>query len=187
MRSFSTGGAFRLRGRRKYGGLRGYEGKPIHPPLTDIPIGAYIIAPILDIIAFAGRNQSWGYEVFVAAGLTLLIGGAFSLITALTGVADWSHTKPGSDTRRIANAHGLIMVLVTAMVLTNLGARFLGNMETTSGGLLALSLAILAVTAIGGAIGGTLVYDHGMRVAVKRDPEQAPQTAAERAAWRRAG
>ena len=39
MRTFSFRPALTLKG-RKFKGLRGFAGKPFHPPLTDIPVGA---------------------------------------------------------------------------------------------------------------------------------------------------
>ena len=53
VRRFSVRPAITLKG-RQFKGLRGYAGKPFHPPLTDIPIAAYVIAAALDII----RNRS---------------------------------------------------------------------------------------------------------------------------------
>ena len=36
--------ALTLKGRKFFGPLRGWAGKPVHPPLADIPIAAYEIA-----------------------------------------------------------------------------------------------------------------------------------------------
>lgn len=41
MRHFSFRPALTMRG-RAFKGLRGWAGKPLHPPLTDIPIGAML-------------------------------------------------------------------------------------------------------------------------------------------------
>lgn len=61
MRRFSFRPALEFRG-RKFKGLRGFAGKPFHPPLTDVPVGAYIIGPALDLIAFIARDSSWASE-----------------------------------------------------------------------------------------------------------------------------
>jgi hypothetical protein len=42
MRKFSARPTLTLRG-RKFKGLRGWSGKPLHPPLTAAPIAAYVI------------------------------------------------------------------------------------------------------------------------------------------------
>ena len=46
MRRFSIRPTLTLKG-RKFNGLRGWSGKPLHPPLTDIPITAYFLAAVL--------------------------------------------------------------------------------------------------------------------------------------------
>lgn len=58
MKRFDFKSGISLRG-RQLRGLRGFAGKPFHPPLTDVPIGAYIIAPVLDAIAFFAREAEW--------------------------------------------------------------------------------------------------------------------------------
>ena len=45
MRKFSVRPTLTLRG-RKFKGLRGWAGKPTHPPLTDFPVAAYLLAAV---------------------------------------------------------------------------------------------------------------------------------------------
>src|SRR4051812_49106536 len=45
MRKLSFRPALPLRG-RKFKGLRGGAGKPSHPPLTDVPVGAYMLVVV---------------------------------------------------------------------------------------------------------------------------------------------
>ncbi len=59
MRKYSVRPAITLRG-RKFKGLRGFAGKPFHPPLTDIPIGAYIIAAAFDVVSVIAALVSSG-------------------------------------------------------------------------------------------------------------------------------
>jgi uncharacterized membrane protein len=169
MKRFSVGSAFRIKGRKSYG-LRGWKGKPLHPPLTDIPVAAYVIAPVLDVIAFIGRTAAWGPNVHRAAGYVFLAGAAIAVPTALTGFLDWLDTERGTEIRRMANVHGLTMATVTALVLVDLAVRYLGNStDQTNGGVLALSIAILLVVVFGAAIGGSMVYDYGFNVATAKD------------------
>src|SRR6478752_2020079 len=75
MRKFSVRPAITLRG-RKWKGLRGLAGKPFHPPLTDIPIGAYVLGAAFDVISVAGGNgHAWAREMW-HAGTYAFIGGA---------------------------------------------------------------------------------------------------------------
>ena len=48
-RLFSIRPTLSLKGRRSQG-LRGFTGKPFHPPLTDFPIVCYVLAAIFDLI-----------------------------------------------------------------------------------------------------------------------------------------
>ena len=105
MKRFALGTAFSLKDRH-FNGLSGFEGKPFHPPLTDLPVGAYVIAPILDLVSFVGGSRSWGRDAYTAAGYTLLVGAVASSLAALTGLADWLKMRAGSEVRRIANSHG---------------------------------------------------------------------------------
>lgn len=169
MRRVSTGSAFRIRGRKSYG-IRGWKGKPLHPPLTDPPVAAYVIAPVLDLIAYVGKSEPWAVHVHLAAGYVFLAGAAVSLLTALTGFADWLDTEAGTPIRRIANSHALSMISVTVMVLANLALRFLRDTgDRTDLGLMVLSLAIAVVVFLGAMIGGSLVYDYGFNVATAKD------------------
>jgi len=164
MRKFSFRPALTLKG-RQFNGLRGFAGKPFHPPLTDVPIGAYVIAAGLDVISFLGRSQQWGHEFFQAATF-VFIGGAFvSLFTALTGFWDWlKSTEKGTQARRTANAHAWTMITMTVLVLIDIAVRWFGHYSSTPKRVLALSLLIAALLFIGSTLGGTLVFDYGFNV-----------------------
>ena len=125
MKHFSVRPATTLRG-RTFKGLRGWAGKPLHPPLTDIPIGAYVITAILDVISIVARDESWARDVFRASTFVLAIGVIAALPTALRGFWDWLRsTEPGTQVRREANAHARVMILVTVLAITNLALRTL--------------------------------------------------------------
>ncbi|MGZ4767716.1 MAG: hypothetical protein ACXVLX_03610 [Ilumatobacteraceae bacterium] len=56
MRKFSIRPMLTLCG-RTFRGLRGWSGKPTHPPLTDLTVAAYILGATFDVIAVIGRNR----------------------------------------------------------------------------------------------------------------------------------
>ncbi|MDP9295789.1 MAG: DUF2231 domain-containing protein [Actinomycetota bacterium] len=169
MARFSFRPALELRG-RKFRGLRGFAGKPLHPPLTDVPIGAYVIAPTLDVIAYLWKGSSWAVDVHRAAGFALLVGAVVSLATALTGFADWLNTQKGTQIRRMANAHAWTMITMTVLVLIDLALRYLGNgFDGPSGVLALLGVLILGLAIVGGTLGGTMVYDFGFNVQTASD------------------
>lgn len=169
MRRFSVRPGLEFRG-RKFKGLRGFAGKPFHPPLTDVPVGAYIIGPVLDLIAFISRDSSWAGDVYRAGGFTLLIGAVVSVATAITGFADWLNTEKGTQMRRMANAHAWSMILLTLLVLVELALRYLGDRSDSPDGLIvALGLLIASLVTLGGTLGGSMVYDFGFNVETASD------------------
>lgn len=171
MRALSFRPSLTFRG-RKFKGLRGWAGKPLHPPLTDIPVGAYILAASFDLISFLGQDQEWARD-FYRAGTFALVGGAIaSVFAALTGFWDWlKSTEKGTQARRTVNAHAWTMVVVTVLVLVAIGLRlFADNGESHTGaGALALTLVIAVLTTVGGTIGGSLAYDYGFNVETAGD------------------
>src|SRR5512144_1284074 len=89
MARFSFRPPLTLRG-RKFMGLRGFSGKPFHPPLTDVPVGAYVLAAAFDVLSWVGGSGHGWTREFYRSGTFVLIGGAIvSLGAALTGFMDW--------------------------------------------------------------------------------------------------
>ena len=171
MRKVSFRPALTLRG-RTFKGLRGWAGKPLHPPLTDIPVGAYMLVAAFDAISFVGQDQEWARE-FYRAGTFALVGGAVvSLMAALTGFWDWlKSTKKGTQARRTVNAHAWTMMLATVIVLVDIVLRWsvYGGDSFTGAVVLTLTLAVAVLTMLGGSIGGSLAYDYGFNVETSGD------------------
>jgi uncharacterized membrane protein len=171
MRHFSFRPAFTLRG-RTFKGLRGCAGKPLHPPLTDVPIGAYLLAAVFDVISIAGQAEVWARDFYRAATFALIGGAGVSLLTALTGFWDWLRsTEPGTQARRAANAHALAMVTVTVLVLVNIALRVFMYPDDRYTGVVVLVLSgVMAVLLIAGAaLGGLLVFEYGFNVETAAD------------------
>jgi uncharacterized membrane protein len=172
MRRFSVRPAITFRG-RTFKGLRGFAGKPLHPPLTDIPIGAYVLGAACDVISvIGGDDQGWGRD-FWRAGTYAFIGGAIvSVFAALTGLVDWwRSSEAGTQARRTANTHALVMVTVTVLTLVDIALRLDGyNTDaSTPAGVLVLSLVIAGLVGLGATYGGSLVFDYGFNVETAGD------------------
>lgn len=154
-----------LRG-RSFHGARGWAGKPLHPPLTDVPIGAYMLTAALDAASFVGRRADWSADAYRAAALVLVGGAAVSLLTAFTGYMDWRTTEAGTQVRRTVNAHAPTMITVTVLVLAAIGPRVGAGWHEafTPLPLTVLSAVIAGLTFVGATIGGSAVYDYGFNV-----------------------
>ncbi|MGZ4152740.1 MAG: DUF2231 domain-containing protein [Actinomycetota bacterium] len=171
MARFSFRPSLTIKG-RKFMGLRGFSGKPFHPPLTDVPIGAYILAAGFDILSWiGGSGHSWTREFYRSATFVLIGGAIVSLGAALTGFMDWLTSTPkGTQARRTANAHAVTMLTVTAIVVVDIAVR-LGSYHEASTPTVVAALTVLAalLTFIGGTIGGSLVFDYGFNVKTAGD------------------
>jgi uncharacterized membrane protein len=141
---------------------RGFPGHPLHPPLTDAAIGAYTAATALAIADVSGvldKNGAVGWW------LALLIGLLFTIPTALTGLADWLAITWGSPLWWTATLHMLTMITATAFFAV---AAAIGHSSYTAGNVHAGPFVLTAVgwcvLVVGGWLGGTITFVHGMRV-----------------------
>jgi uncharacterized membrane protein len=173
VKRFSFGPTLAVRGRR-FKGLRGFGGKPFHPPLTDIPIAAYVFAAAFDVLSVLLRDShpEVATELFRAATWVLVGGAAVSVLAALTGWADWaSSSEPGTQARRTINSHAILMILGTLLVLADLAIRLTAYQDEAAAplGLAALTVLVALIVAVGASYGGTLVFDYGFNVETAGD------------------
>jgi nitrite reductase/ring-hydroxylating ferredoxin subunit/uncharacterized membrane protein len=130
-------------------------GHPLHPVLTDIPLGAWTMAILFDIIYLFDRVPTWR----AAADVSVLIGVLAALATAITGYTDWNETY-GRE-RRVGMAHGLINTLVLALYIISLIIRVAGGSRG-----LAIVIALIGYALVLSAayLGGELVFASGTGV-----------------------
>jgi uncharacterized membrane protein len=153
--------------------VKGFPGKPSHPPLTDASIGAYTAGVAMLVAGALGLEEE---QMAHGALLALSVGLLLALPTALTGLLDWLDLPRGTPVRTIGTIHLGAMVAATSLfALTWLAQRpgYVDDEVRT----LALILGLLAETtlAAGGFVGGTLAFVYGVRV-LKR-PHTAPRDA----------
>jgi nitrite reductase/ring-hydroxylating ferredoxin subunit/uncharacterized membrane protein len=121
-------------------------GNPLHPALTDVPIGAWTAAFALDLV---------GSE---AADGALSVGILGALPAALTGLNDWSHLK--DDARRIGTVHALLNTAGLSLNVLSLAARRGGHRGLGR----MLSGVAYAGTLVSAHLGGHLSFGLGVRV-----------------------
>ncbi len=129
-------------------------GHPIHPALSDLPIGLWTGVMLLDVIDRdpASRRGLDAAGMLSAAGI--LAAGA----TALTGLSDW--TVSNDEDRRVGLFHGILNTVALGLQGASLGTRMAGRRGTAR----ALGAASLTVTAAAGYLGGHLVFTKGVMV-----------------------
>jgi uncharacterized membrane protein len=172
MRKFSFRPVLTLRG-RTFKGFRGWSGKPLHPPLTDVPIGAYVLAATFDVISLiGGHSHGWARDFWRAGTYAFVAGAAVSVLAAVTGLIDRSKSsEPGTQARRTINAHAAIMITVTVLALADIAWRLNGYHTEPSApfGVAVLSIVIAVLVAVGATFGGSLVFDYGFNVETAGD------------------
>ncbi|MBV9358616.1 MAG: DUF2231 domain-containing protein, partial [Chloroflexi bacterium] len=121
-------------------------GHPLHPALTDIPVGAWTIAAIFDVAELTAGSGS-----IELADDAIGIGIAGALAAAVAGLADWSETD--ARAKRIGLVHGVLNVaavgLYTASLITRRRSRPAG---------IALSLTGFATALASAFLGGHLAF-----------------------------
>lgn len=125
-------------------------GHPLHPLLTDIPIGTLASATVLDLVA-GERGEH-------AAGILVGLGLLSALPTAAAGAADWSDSY-GPD-QRVGAVHAVANVIGLGLYGWSLRARRRGDRRTGTG----LGLAGMTAMAVGGYLGGYLAHSRGVGV-----------------------
>ena len=147
--------------------LKGFPGHPSHPPLTDASIGAYTAGTLMLILGALGVEE----EQMAHGGLLAISGGLIlAAPTALTGLLDWLALPNGTPMRRLGTIHLFTMVSATLVfALAWLLQRPGYNHATVKPGGWIAALGAEALLAVGGYMGGTLVFVYGFRVRGERD------------------
>jgi nitrite reductase/ring-hydroxylating ferredoxin subunit/uncharacterized membrane protein len=127
---------------------------PLHPVLTDVPVGSWTAAITLDAIDLVSGSKA----VRNAADGALAVGVVGGFAAAAVGISDWRYLSGGS--RRMGMAHGLLNTVGLALNTTSLILRATGRRNA---GRLAF-LAGFSINGIGAHLGGELSYNYGLRV-----------------------
>jgi|SRR5829696_4752331 len=127
---------------------------PLHPALTDVPIGAWTAALVFDGLDLVTNNK----PVRHAADASLVFGTLGALGAAVTGLSDWRYLTGGS--RRMGVAHGLLNTIglilsIVSLVQRATGRRNAGRLTFLTG---------YSISGMAAHLGGELSYHYGLRV-----------------------
>jgi nitrite reductase/ring-hydroxylating ferredoxin subunit/uncharacterized membrane protein len=125
-------------------------GHPVHPPLTDVVLGAWTGALILD--AFGGDGSDDAADRLIAAGILAAVP------TAASGVSDWAELR--GATRRLGSVHAIGNS--TALVLHTLS--WAARRRGARGPGVALSVAGYGIATFSAWLGGHLSFGKGVGV-----------------------
>ena len=121
-------------------------GNPLHPALTDLPLGAWSAAFLLDFVGSEAADEA------------LAVGILGAVPAALTGLNDWSHLK--DDARRIGIVHALLNTAALTLNVASFAARRGGHRGLGR----MLSGVAYAGTLVSAHLGGHLSFGLGVRV-----------------------
>ncbi|HET7305961.1 MAG TPA: Rieske 2Fe-2S domain-containing protein [Segeticoccus sp.] len=125
-------------------------GHPLHPMLTDVPIGAWTMAALLDTVG--GERSAPAADGLVGAGI------AAAVPTAASGLNDWSDLL--GEESRVGLVHATANSVALSLYGASLVARLTGHRR---GGRVLSSLGMVAL-GVGGYLGGHLAYSRGVNV-----------------------
>ena len=128
-------------------------GHTLHPLLTDVPIGTWTSAVLLDWLG--GRKTDRAAERLIGIGL------AASVPAWITGMQEWADTEPASPSvRRIGVIHATANIAAVGLFGASLAARRSG----ARGGGKLLALMGAGMVGVSGHLGGHLSYAEGVGV-----------------------
>ena len=138
-------------------------GHPLHPVITDVPIGAWSAAVVLDAYELVTGDDRLapGADMAVSVGLVGAAG------AALSGLNDWNYTS--GKPKRVGALHAITNIVATACYLGSWWQR--RNGCRTAG--ITSAFAGYAISAVGAYLGGHLVYNE--RMGVNHAPEELPE------------
>lgn len=131
-------------------------GHPLHPVLTDIPLGAWTLAVIFDLIYVLGHRLPMARS---AAEIVIAVGIVAALGAAVTGYTDWGDTFDRE--RRVGLSHGLLNLIATVLYAVSLVLRLTSPGQGLGIGLSWIGYALLITAAY---LGGELVFNIGTGV-----------------------
>ncbi len=132
---------------------------PLHPLLSDIPIGTWVLAALFDIIWLIDSSaNAWAAR---AAEGAIILGALAGLAAVATGLSDWSDSY-GSE-RTVGFYHGLLNTSALILYIVSLVLRLqVSNGESVVGAILAF-IGVVCVS-IAGYLGGEMVFAKGTQV-----------------------
>jgi len=139
-------------------------GHALHPVITDVPLGAWTVAVVADLLAYTGRVSA------VVGGFCVAVGLLGALGAVVTGYND--HHETIGHEMRLATAHGLMMTTATLLYAASFLLRLGGSGHDLA---VLLALAGYAVMVSAAYLGGDLVFGTGTMVnrnAFAEGPEQ---------------
>jgi nitrite reductase/ring-hydroxylating ferredoxin subunit/uncharacterized membrane protein len=129
-------------------------GVPLHPALTDVPVGSWTAALVLDGAAALTRDE----VLAGAADRALAVGALAALPAAATGLNDLRDLT--GQSRQVATVHAVLNVVGISLSSASLACRRAGRRRLARG----LSASGYLISSSAAHLGGKLSFGLGIRV-----------------------
>jgi nitrite reductase/ring-hydroxylating ferredoxin subunit/uncharacterized membrane protein len=134
-------------------------GHPLHPAITDVPIGAWLLAVIFDIIWLASPPaNNWAAR---GAEIAVLIGILAAVAAAVTGLADWSDSY-GAE-RTVGLYHAGLNSLALVLYIISFFIRLADPSGESDAAAILGFIGIVSVL-VAAYLGGDMVFGKGTGV-----------------------
>ncbi len=133
-------------------------GHPLHPVITDVPVGAWTVTAVLDVLELGGRD-----DVAFASDAALVVGLLGGLGAIASGFAEWSDTA--DDPKRVGMAHALLNSVSFSGYVASLALRRSGKRRAG----IVTALAAYGVSGLAAYLGGELSF--GLQLGVRHTAE----------------
>jgi nitrite reductase/ring-hydroxylating ferredoxin subunit/uncharacterized membrane protein len=137
-------------------------GHPLHPVITDVPLGAWTVSTALDLYELSTGDETFAAGSDGAVGIGL-VGAACA---AVAGINDWQFTN--DKPKRVGALHALLNIAATGCYIGSWLQRRRGN--RTDGIVTGLGGFFLSI--LGAYLGGHLVYKE--KIGVDHSPQELP-------------
>jgi nitrite reductase/ring-hydroxylating ferredoxin subunit/uncharacterized membrane protein len=130
---------------------------PLHPLLTDVPVGAWTAAILLDLLAIIFHVSGLGVASAIVTGLGILA----ALAAIATGFMDWMDVDPPE--LAIGITHATINVTATILFIISFVVAWANNWDIRLRVFMP-ALGGYLIVAVGSYIGGSLVFRMGVMI-----------------------
>jgi len=137
-------------------GNGGWLGHPLHPLLTDVPVGAWTVTILLDLIALI-FNVETGPAASAAAALGVLA----ALAAAGAGLMDWLDVNPPE--KALGAVHAIVNVTATVLFAISVAMRSSHGWQTSPAAFVVALAGYLTLT-LGAFLGGSMVFRMGVMI-----------------------
>ena len=137
-------------------------GHPLHPVITDVPIGAWSVSTALDLYELSSSDETFSPGADMAVGIGLIGAGA----AAVVGLNDWQFTN--DKPKRVGALHAILNIGATVCYLGSWWQRRNGNRKEG----IATGLAGFLLSMAGAYLGGHLVFKE--KIGVNHAPQELP-------------